>query len=179
MACWSDGASGFSSSRACFCKADLCFGSADPCFQRAEACFRSAEPCFGFSEGCFCNGEVHPRARIQWVACHRGAAQGYAGAHAHIAPASRVAPTTTPAEATALRRFFGRIDGALEATGSDGSFAGDVPLDSFKPPLSRAQFEAHALTPGQRANGLTPASNGAGQPPMERYTAFIQVIPVG
>lgn len=172
MACWSDGASGFSSSRACFCKAERCFGFADPCFQRAEGCFRSAEPCFGFSEGCFCNGEVHPWSRIQWVACHRGAAQGYAGAPAHIALPTSPWP----------RRFGGSSVASTARSrrrGVDGSFAGDVPLDSFKPPLSRAQFEAHALTQGQRANGLTPASNGAGQPPMEWDTAFIQVIPVG
>ncbi len=67
----------------------------------------------------------------------------------NITPTSRVAPTTTPAASSELRRFFGRIDGALdvvlEPTGSDGSFSGDVPLDSFKPPLSRAQLDGLAM----------------------------------
>lgn len=84
----------------------------------------------------------------------------------NITPASRVAPTTTPVASTELRRFFGRIDGALdvvlEPTGSDGSFSGDVPLDSFSPPLSRAQLE-----------GL---STRVSLPPNEAGTQAVQLV---
>lgn len=66
-----------------------------------------------------------------------------------ITPASRVTAPTTPATSTDERRFYGRADGpvqvVLDSNGSEGSFTADVALDSFKPLLTRAQFDGLAM----------------------------------
>lgn len=67
----------------------------------------------------------------------------------NITPAARVTSTTTPGAAKEATRFFGRFDGPLnvtmDATGSGGSFVGEVALDAFKPPLSREKLEGRAM----------------------------------